>query len=200
MSSRERVFGALRALAPERVPLPPLSGDWIEYPDPVAQFRLALGRAAGELVVTAPDGARAALAELSRVKQAARCCSLIAGVPGNVPAPSVPHDFRDVDVVIVAAALGVAENGAVWLDERAAPVRAGLFLAQHLVVLLERAPLVHNLHQAYALLGATLGRSGYGCFVSGPSKTADIEQALIVGAHGPRSLTVVMEAPTAPSR
>ena len=67
-----------------------------------------------------------------------------------------------------------------------------LFLTQHLVLLLERSSLVDQMHEAYARLGARVGQTGYGCFLCGPSKTADIEQALVVGAHGPRSLAVVL--------
>jgi L-lactate dehydrogenase complex protein LldG len=94
--------------------------------------------------------------------------------------------------LIAPAQLGIAESGAVWLGESAVSVRAGLFLTQHLVLVLARQELVPHLHQAYERLGAEAGRTGYGCFLCGPSKTADIEQALVVGAHGPRSLAVVL--------
>jgi L-lactate dehydrogenase complex protein LldG len=192
MSSRERVLAALRAQTLPRVALPELAGPWIEYPDLLEQFRAALARAAGSALLAPPGALRAAVAALPEVRRAQRCCSLAPEVPGNVPAPSSPHACADVDVLIVEAAFGVAENGAVWLDERTVPVRAGLFLTQHLVVLLERRRLVPHLHAAYERLGTDAGRAGYGCFISGPSKTADIEQALVVGAHGPRSLTVVL--------
>ena len=191
MSSRNELLARLRAQKVEPVPLPALAGDWITYPDREAQFRAALARAAGS-VVLAPDGdVRRAVAELPVVQQAARFCSLVAAVPGNLPLPSDPRGFRDVDVLLCQAEFGVAENGAVWLDERAAPIRAGLFLTQHLVLLLERSSLVDHMHAAYARLGARVGQTGYGCFLCGPSKTADIEQALVVGAHGARSLVVV---------
>jgi L-lactate dehydrogenase complex protein LldG len=192
MSSRARLLAALRAQSLEKVALPALSGDWIEYPDPLEQFRTALTRAAGSVHCVAPSELRALLAELPLVREARRCLSLVPELAGNVTAPHEPQAYADLDLLVVAAEFGVAENGAVWIDEHAVPVRAGLFLTQHLIVLLERSTLVHNMHRAYARLGADVGRTGYGCFISGPSKTADIEQALVVGAHGPRSLTALV--------
>jgi len=191
VNARESVLAQLRAQSLERVPLPALHGDWIEYPDPLAQFGAALARAAGSLVLVAPGELPSALAQLPVVQRARSCCSLVAALPGNVGPASEPHGFAELDVLVVEASFGVAENGAVWLGEQVAAVRAGLFLTQHLVLLLQRTALLHNLHQAYERLGAGVGGAGYGCFVSGPSKTADIEQALVVGAHGPRSLTVL---------
>lgn len=192
MSSRDAMLARLRAQSLDPEPLPALEGEWIRYPDPRARFREAVAEAAGT-VVTVGIGASLAevIAELDVVRGAARCCSLAATVTGNMDPPVEPHAYRDVDVMIVVAEFGVAENGAVWIDDAAAPVRAALFLAQHLVVLLPQGEVVDNLHQAYERLGAAVGKSGFGCFMSGPSKTADIEQALVVGAHGPRSLTIV---------
>lgn len=192
MSSRDELLARLRAQRVEPVPLPALSGDWITYPDREAQFRAALARAAGSVVVAPEGDVRLAVGRLGVVQQAARFCSLVAAVPGNLPCPSEPAGFAEVEVLLCQAEFGVAENGAVWLDERVAPLRAGLFLTQHLVLLLERAALVDHMHAAYARLGARVGQTGYGCFLCGPSKTADIEQALIVGAHGARSLVVVL--------
>jgi L-lactate dehydrogenase complex protein LldG len=84
----------------------------------------------------------------------------------------------------------VAENGAIWLAGSALPARSLAFLSQHVLVVLSSAGIVADMHRAYARLGRGLG--DYGVFVSGPSKTADIEQTLVVGAHGPRSLTVAL--------
>jgi L-lactate dehydrogenase complex protein LldG len=192
MNAREALLARLRAQSVEDVPLPALEGDWIRYPDPRERFRAAVAEAAGT-VISVGIGATlgAVIAELDVVRGAARVCSLAAAVNGNMEAPAEPHAWRDVDVTIVEAEFGVAENGAVWIDGASVPVQAALFLAQHLVVLLPQGEIVDNLHQAYERLGAAAGKSGFGCFMSGPSKTADIEQALVVGAHGPRSLAIV---------
>jgi L-lactate dehydrogenase complex protein LldG len=192
MNARDELLARLRAQQVEDVPLPALDGDWIRYPDPRERFRNAVAEAAGT-VVTVGIGATLGevIAELDVVREAASICSLSANVAGSVEAPTEPHAFRDVDVVIVTGEFGVAENGAVWIDGDAAPVRAALFLAQHLVILLPQGEIVDNLHQAYERLGTAAATSSFGCFISGPSKTADIEQSLVVGAHGPRSLTIV---------
>jgi L-lactate dehydrogenase complex protein LldG len=198
MSARDRLLSTLRAQSLPRVPLPELGGrdgapgkGWVQYPDLLAQFCAALGRAAGQAVVVDTDLA-STLRALPLVTQARRACSLLPAFAGNVPPPSQPHDYRDIDLLLAPAEFGVAESGAVWIDERAVPVRAGLFLTQHLLLVLPRRSLVPHLHAAYERLGSRVGQSGYACFICGPSKTADIEQALVVGAHGPRSLTVLV--------
>ena len=94
-----------------------------------------------------------------------------------------PHELEDVDVAIVRGDFAVAENGAVWLTDAELKHRAILFITQHLVLVVPRDQIVDNMHQAYERLRFD-GR-GYGLFLSGPSKTADIEQSLVIGAHGP---------------
>ena len=81
----------------------------------------------------------------------------------------------------------VAECGAVWWVPRSEAERREAFLAEHMVLRVDASQLVHNLHEAYARIRET---PPYACFVSGPSKTADIEQALVIGAHGPKHLEV----------
>ncbi len=95
-----------------------------------------------------------------------------------------------LDVLVCPGAFGVAENGAVWLAESGMGSRAAPFLAQHLVLALDHSAIVPDMHAACDRL-ETFGE-GYGAFVAGPSKTADIEQTLVIGAHGPRSLTVLL--------
>ena len=100
------------------------------------------------------------------------------------------HTLAGLDVLVCPGELGVAENGAVWLGESGMGPRAAPFLTQHLVLVLDRSVIVPDMHAAYDTLD--VAREGYGVFVAGPSKTADIEQALVIGAHGPRSLTVLL--------
>jgi L-lactate dehydrogenase complex protein LldG len=192
VNARDDVLARLSAQRVEPVALPELEGEWTRYADPRERFRIAVGEAAGSIVSVGPDARlQEVVADLGVVRAARTVCSFSSIVAGNRELPTVPHDFRDVDVVITPAAFGVAENGAVWIDESMVPLRAGLWLAQHLVVLLPIGELVDNMHQAYERLGLGVDTSGFGCFIAGPSKTADIEQLLVIGAHGPRSLTLV---------
>ena len=86
----------------------------------------------------------------------------------------------------------VAENGTVWLTEAALGQRIIPFICQHLAVLVEASTIVPTMHEAYSVIGK--GDYGFGVFIGGPSKTADIEQSLVLGAHGPLSMTVFIES------
>jgi L-lactate dehydrogenase complex protein LldG len=96
--------------------------------------------------------------------------------------------LAEVEVLEIDGAFGVAENGAIWLTEEALPHRVAPFICQHLVIKVKK--IVPHMHAAYEELGYMT--SGFGLFLAGPSKTADIEQSLVIGAHGARSLTVVI--------
>ena len=101
-----------------------------------------------------------------------------------------PHTFEDIEVSIISAHFAVAENGAVWVTEDIINQRVLPFICQHLVVVLDPQNIVPTMHQAYQQIGQA--QYGFGTFISGPSKTADIEQSLVLGAHGPRSIMVFL--------
>ena len=171
----------------------------IRYEDRAAKFAELLA-AVGGACARFPDEASAAahVAGLPVVAEAARIDSDVPSVlaPRGGPAPAVrPHDLADVDVACVRGEIAVAENAAVWVGQTPGRHRAVYFLAQHVVLVVEVASLVDTLHEAYRLLAGRLGPEpspSFGVWISGPSKTADIEQSLVIGAHGARSLTVLL--------
>ncbi|MCA9269800.1 MAG: LUD domain-containing protein, partial [Planctomycetales bacterium] len=130
---------------------------------------------------------------LTGFAEAKRVVCTVAGLPlGNIDLAAVadPHELADVDFAILPAEFAVAENGAVWVTDRDLPLRALYFITQHLALVIPHDAVVNNMHEAYERL--SFDQPGYGVFISGPSKTADIEQSLVIGAHGARSTTVFM--------
>lgn len=102
---------------------------------------------------------------------------------------SDPHELETVEMAVLRAEFGVAENGAVWISDRYLQHRVLPFITQNLAFVIPANSLVKNMHDAYKRLTDT---TGWGCFIAGPSKTADIEQSLVIGAHGSRSLVVFL--------
>ncbi|MDR1763903.1 MAG: lactate utilization protein [Dysgonamonadaceae bacterium] len=99
-------------------------------------------------------------------------------------------EFDKIETALLNGAFGVAENGAVWIEDRDMPRRIIPFIAQHLVLKTEASQIVGTMQEAYRRIN--LSGTGYGVFIAGPSKTADIEQSLVYGAHGAVRLTVVI--------
>ena len=84
----------------------------------------------------------------------------------------------------------MAENGSVWVTDEVLRQRAVYFAVQHLALIVSKQDMVSNMHQAYEKI--QFRKPYFGMFLAGPSKTADIEQSLVIGAHGARSLTVFL--------
>ena len=99
------------------------------------------------------------------------------------------HELNNTDLAIVKGEVGVAENGCVWIPQNVRH-KAIYFIAEYLVIVLDRTKIVNNMHEAYRKI--QFSEKGFGVFISGPSKTADIEQALVVGAHGAKGVTVIL--------
>jgi L-lactate dehydrogenase complex protein LldG len=187
VSSRDDILAAARSARPAGPPLPDVTAALGTRPrvdeDLAVRFADA-ARGAGARVL---EGARADVAQLVRdaYPDARRIVTA-----GETPMPDDPHDLADTELFVCEAVLGVAESGAVWLPASRLGERAALFLAQYVVVPLDRAAIVATLHDAYARLD--VAAEPFGAFVCGPSKTADIEQSLVVGAHGPKGLTLLL--------
>lgn len=108
----------------------------------------------------------------------------------SIRLPKDPHDLAHLELAILDGQFGVAENGAIWLDDADLSRRALPFITEHLILTLPKNKIFYTLHEAYDHLGET--HAGFGVFIAGPSKTADIEQSLVIGAHGAKSLHVVL--------
>ena len=126
-----------------------------------------------------------------KIADAKIICSTVPEIAGNRDIAGVkePHDLADVDFAIVRASFAVAETGSVLLSDADLSVNAVAYLAQHLIVLLDPAGIVLNLHHAYQR--SEFRDRHYASFHTGPSATADIEGVLIHGAQGVRSLSVL---------
>ncbi len=193
MSSREKILFAIRSNQPPASDLPDMNALLQQPPADAAAFAAVLQAIGGKVVEagsyedimayireTAGSGKRVitSLPELAAVAETAW------GTAG------LPHSLQDVQLAIFKAQLGVCENGAVWLNEYDMLQRAAPFITENLAVIVEKNQLVSTMHDAYRQLGSQ--RYGYGAFIAGPSKTADIEQSLVLGAHGPRTMTVFL--------
>ncbi|HVN38225.1 MAG TPA: LUD domain-containing protein [Myxococcota bacterium] len=191
MSARDEILAALGGARAPHAPPPLYAPTRALDVDLFARFAASLAAAGGEArALRAGESLADALAADLAFASAARVWSSLPEVASRHPdgSPRAPHDLDGTDVALLRGALGVAESGAVWWAPRDALERAAGFLAERVVLVVPRTALVADLHEAYARID--LGAEPFGCFVCGPSKTADIEQALVIGAHGPRALTV----------
>jgi L-lactate dehydrogenase complex protein LldG len=190
MSSRDDILASIRANLPRvDLPLPsvPLFDD-----DPsslLSAFKDNLHRMGG--VFLDPPSSGDILAPVRTAIAGAKIvCSTVPEIAGNrdIAGVGAPRDLADVDFAIVRASFAVAETGSVLLSDADLEVNAIAYLAQHLIVLLDPAHIVINLHHAYRR--PEFRDRHYASFHTGPSATADIEGVLIHGAQGVRSLSV----------
>ncbi len=101
---------------------------------------------------------------------------------------SDPHELEMLNLAIIKGDFAVAENAAIWVSEKQLPHRALPMITQYLAIVIHKSDIVTNMHSAYERV--KIDETGFGTFISGPSKTADIEQSLVIGAHGARGLVV----------
>jgi len=194
MSSRDTVLKAIRKSQREATPMPTMEQDWLRFDDPIEQFTKVLESVGGKCVqVGSRSEINDRLAEFPQFESANVRTSSIEGV--GLPTVSVdtiddPHNVENVDFAVLPGNFAVAENGAVWVTDEALKHRVLHFIAQHLALVVPAKNVVNNMHEAYKQLSFENRR--FGTFISGPSKTADIEQSLVIGAHGPRSHVVFL--------
>ena len=192
MSSRDDILASIRANLPRLdrpLPYVPLFDD--DAPTSLLNaFKANLHRMGGVFLDPPVAGDVLAPAK-AKIADAKVVCSLVPEIAGNkdIAGVTTPGDLADVDFAIVRASFAVAETGSVLLSDADLNVNAVAYLAQHLIVLLDPADIVANVHHAYRR--PEFRERHYACFHTGPSATADIEGVLIHGAQGVRSLSVL---------
>jgi L-lactate dehydrogenase complex protein LldG len=197
MSSRDEILASIRANRPQLDrPLPhvPLF-DEHSPAQLMATFSEALQRMGG-IFLDPPAEGNPLKPVHDKLASAKIVCSTVPEVNGNLDITGVamPQQLAGVDIAVVRASFAVAETGSVLLSDGTLGVNALAYLAQHLIVLLDPADLVVNIHHAYHR--PEFRQHHYACFHTGPSATADIEGVLIHGAQGVRSLSVIPIART----
>ena len=191
MNSREKMLQQIRLNKPAETELPAKINFESDYEDTEVKFTETLAAVYTEVIVVSSYAELLAKANemyVDVVNRATTISALASWADFSLNI-SDPHDLEMIEVAILEAEFGVAENGAVWISDNHLPHRALPFITQNLAFVIPRNKIVNNMHDAYKILADT---TGWGCFISGPSKTADIEQSLVIGAHGARSLVVFL--------
>ncbi|SFD79811.1 L-lactate dehydrogenase complex protein LldG [Chitinophaga sp. CF118] len=192
MSSRETILASIKGNQPEQHVLPDIEGFRNTSPgDPVA-FCKVVETLGGEVIEIARYSDIPSYVQANFTDQARVVAVDSAFYPGGMTEwkEGDGRQLEQVDLAIVPGQLGVAENGAVWVTEKELVVRVLPFITQHLAIVLSAATIVPTMHDAYNHIGGP--ETGFGVFIAGPSKTADIEQSLVLGAHGAKSLTIFL--------
>ena len=185
MSSREKILSAIRSLTVESKALP----DIPNFSSPgnlMERFTQSIFGNKGEVLSKSEFEEWFSTSGFSKVISLSVQFSELA----TLTLPEDPHNLETLEVAILDGQFGVAENGAIWLEDTQLGLRALPFATEHLVIVLDRNNLEDTMHQGYDKIAAA--QSGFGLFLAGPSKTADIEQSLVIGAQGAKSLRVVL--------
>lgn len=190
MSSRDRILKSITANRPPAQPLPLIDLSLVSMPaDPLESFRTVLGNiGAATVLLSSVDELSAELtdARAKGLRLINRVAS--AGEMDEIDPAAPAASLEDVDIACLSGTVSVAENGAIWVPERNMGNRLLPFICTQLMLVVDRADIVGTMHEAYARIDAFA--EGFGAFIAGPSKTADIEQSLVIGAHGAKGLTV----------
>lgn len=194
MSSKEDILKKYRANIRQQFDMPDLSDiNAITYPNPLLQFmnmtksvggnaiEVESGRDINELIRELYPDAKEIASNLPEITIATR----------NPDTVGRARDLNGTDVGVIRGKFGVAENGCVWIPQQMKE-KAVCFISENLIILLPKSQIVNNMHEAYKRIEFDKTYDGYGTFISGPSKTADIAQVLVMGAQAARSVTVLL--------
>ena len=190
MKSRDKILADVAKNQPEKSELPDISVVSGNKEDAIAEFMEVFKTIGGNVVeVNGIDDVKKMIAEqYDSSKRFVTTLPELVDIAEPVNTDADPHSFENAELAIIRAHFVVAENGASWLTEESMGQRIVPYICQHLAVLVNAGDVIPTLHEAYERIGA--GDYGFGGFIGGPSKTADIEQALVLGAHGPLSMAV----------
>jgi L-lactate dehydrogenase complex protein LldG len=190
--NKEELFQKLRANTREQYDMPDMNIQGITYPDPFKQFAEMTKTVGGQLVeAKAGDDINDIIKSLyPEAKTFASNLSYITIAQKNPDTVAEAKDLDGTDVGIVEGKIGVAENGCVWIPQTMKE-KAVCFISEYLVIILNKSDIVNNMHEAYKRISFD-PQYNFGTFISGPSKTADIEQALVMGAQAARGVTVIV--------
>lgn len=187
MSSRDKILNAIAANQPDLVAPPTIDLDTvISYNDNYIQFKTILENIGGKVELI--QDITALSDQLNAEKAEGK---LIINTFNEIDKQLVlltSFELEKLEKVCIKATLGVAENGAVWLYESQMMNRLLPFICQHLILVIDKKDIVPTMHHAYKKID--IAKEGFGIFIAGPSKTADIEQSLVIGAHGARTATI----------
>ncbi|MBQ2179071.1 MAG: LUD domain-containing protein [Prevotella sp.] len=192
MSSKEDILKKYRANIHEQYDMPDLSDiKAVTYPDPLLQFMNMTKNVGGNAIeVEKGRDVNTIISELyPDAKEIASNLPEITIATRNPDEMGSALDLNGTDVGIIRGMFGVAENACVWIPQQMKE-KAVCFISEHLVILLSKSQIVNNMHEAYRRI--EFNDYGYGTFISGPSKTADIAQVLVMGAQAARSATVLL--------
>ncbi len=192
MASKEDILKKIRANIKQQYDMPDLSDiKAVTYPDPLVQF-VKMSEAVGAHVIEVSPGRdiNTLIRELfPDAKEIASNLPEVTIATRNPDTVGRARDLNGTDVGIIRGMFGVAENGCIWIPQQMKE-KAVCFISEHLVILLKRTEIVNNMHEAYRRI--EFNDYGYGTFISGPSKTADIAQVLVMGAQAARSTTILL--------
>ena len=192
MSKKEDILSRYRANIKQQFDMPSLDDiKGITYPDPLVQF-ISISEGVGGKVVEQEPGKdiNDLIRELyPEAKEIASNLPEITIATRNPDTIGSPQALNNTDVGVIRGMFGVAENGCIWIPQQMVE-KAVCFISENLVILLKKSEIVNNMHEAYKRI--EFNDYGYGTFISGPSKTADSAQVLVMGAQAARSATVVL--------
>ncbi|MBO6287636.1 MAG: LUD domain-containing protein [Prevotella sp.] len=191
-SNKEDILNRIRKNIRQKYDMPRLDDiQGITYPDPLAQFISMTETVGGKVVELQPgQDINQLVRELyPEAKEIASNLPEVTIATRNPDTCGSPQALNGTDVGIIRGVFGVAENACVWIPQ-AMEEKAVCFISENLVILLKKSEIVNNMHEAYRRI--EMNDYGYGTFISGPSKTADIAQVLVMGAQAARSATVVL--------